>query len=636
MRVEIKGGIMDMKHKKTAQERSIDRTAQVLIEKGLKAGIRTVWERLESQQPQCGFGRLGICCTNCNMGPCRIDPFGDEPQAGVCGATADTIVARNLIRMLATGAAAHSDHGREVVEVLYETAKGKTQGYRITDVDKLKALAKEYGVSEGENAPDLMAEALALKMLKEYGTIKNHLQFAHRAPGKRRRVWEKLGIVPRGVDREIVETMHRVHMGVDQDYINLLSHGLRTALSDGWGGSMLATEASDVLFGTPKPVTSLVNLAVLKEDSVNIILHGHNPVLSEMVVNAAAEESAVKAAQKAGAHGINLAGMCCTGNELLMRRGIPIAGNMLCQELAVMTGAVEAMVIDYQCIFPAIVDVADCYHTSVISTADKAKFPGAVHMAFSPDNAMDTARAIVSRAVENFPKRDRNRVCIPETPAEWTAGFSIEALVDSLGGNVDPLLDAIKAGRIRGAVGIVGCNNPKVRHDFAHVRIMERLIADNILVVGTGCAMIAAGKAGLMTPKAAEKAGQGLKDVCNTLGVPPVLHLGSCVDCSRILVLVAALAKGLDVDISDLPVVGSAPEWYSEKAVSIGSYFVASGVTVHLGLPPRILGSRAVTSLLTQGLEEVIGAAFFVETDPDRAADRMIEIIDQKRKKLGI
>lgn len=627
---------MEKTSREIARERTIDQSCHEIMARGIKEGVETAWERLESQQPQCGYGQLGLCCTNCEMGPCRIDPFGNAPQKGVCGATADTIVARNLIRMLATGAAAHSDHGREVVEVLYHTAKGECPDYGIKDIQKLTALALEYGIAIEGKSEHKIAELLALEILEEFGTVKGELQFFKRLPEKRQTLLKNLGITPRGVDREIVETMHRVHMGVDNEYVNLLTHGLRTALSDGWGGSMMATEASDVLFGTPKPLTSKVNMGVLKDDQVNIILHGHNPVLSDMIVNAAMEEDAIKKAKNLGAMGINLAGMCCTGNELLMRRGVPIAGNMLNQELAIMTGAVEAMVVDYQCVFPAIVDVAACFHTRVISTSDKARFPGAMHMEFAPENAMETARKIVDQAIENYPNRKQDRICIPDKPADWTAGFSVEAILGALGGTPDPLIDAIKSGKIRGAVGIVGCNNPKVKHDFSHVRIMERLIAENVLVVGTGCAMIAAGKAGLMMPQSADRAGSGLKEVCQALGIPPVLHMGSCVDCSRILVLLAALAKSLDVDISDLPVAGSAPEWYSEKAVSIGSYFVASGVTVHLGLPPRILGSKAVTGLLTQGLESVVKASFFVETDPEKAADQMITLIDKKRENLGL
>jgi len=624
------------KSMETAKKRTIDTSCHDIIARGIRDGIETAWERLEKQQPQCGYGQLGVCCTNCEMGPCRIDPFGNDPQKGVCGATADTIVARNLVRMLATGAAAHSDHGREVVEVLYHTAKGDWDSYAIKDFCKLKTLAMEYGIPVDKKSHQETAKALALALLEEFGTIKGNLQFFKRLPEKRQILLQNLGIIPRSVDREIVETMHRVHMGVDNDYINLLTHGLRTALSDGWGGSMMATEASDVLFGTPEPLSSRVNMAVLKENQVNIILHGHNPVLSDMIVNAAMEKDAITKANSLGAAGINLAGMCCTGNELLMRRGIPIAGNMLNQELAIMSGAVEAMVVDYQCIFPAVVNVAACFHTKVISTSEKAKFPGALHMEFSPHNALKIARIIVDKAIENYPNRKKERVCIPENPADWTAGFSVEAILKALGGTPEPLIDAIKSGQIRGVVGIVGCNNPKVKHDFSHVRIMERLMADNVLIVGTGCAMIAAGKAGLMMPASAQQAGNGLRGVCQALGIPPVLHMGSCVDCSRILVLLAALAKSLDVDISDLPVVGSAPEWYSEKAVSIGSYFVASGVTVHLGLPPRILGSSAVTELLTQGLESIVKASFFVETDPERAADQMIALIDKKRAALGL
>ncbi|RKX57278.1 MAG: carbon-monoxide dehydrogenase catalytic subunit [Thermodesulfobacteriota bacterium] len=606
------------------------------MKKALKEGIQTAWDRLELQQPQCGYGELGLCCINCNLGPCRINPFGEEPQKGVCGANADTIVARNLLRMLATGAAAHSDHGREIIEILYETSKGIAKGYQITEIEKLKSLASEYGISIENEDINIIGEKLALKMLEEFGTIKNKLQFIQRVPEKRRKVWKKLGILPRSVDREIVESLHRVHMGVDQDYVNLLLQGLRTALADGWGGSMMATEISDVLFGIPKPLTSSVNLAVLKEDHVNIILHGHNPILSEIIVKVTSEKEMKEKAKNVGAKGINLAGICCTGNEILMRQGVPIAGNMLCQELAIITGVVEAIIVDYQCIFPALVDVANCYHTLVITTSPKAKFPGAIHIEFNPHNAVEIARTIVSKAIDNFSKRNKNKVCIPKNPSNWMVGFSVEAILSALGGSVKPIIDAITSGDIRGVVGIVGCNNTKVRQDYSHVKIMEKLIAENVLVVGTGCAMIAAGKAGLMTPESVEKAGERLKKICKSLRIPPVLHMGSCVDCSRILVLLSTIAKELNTDISALPVVGSAPEWYSEKAVSIGSYFVASGVNVHLGLPPRILGSIAVTKLLTQKLEKIIGATFFVEPDPFKAADKMINIIDKKRKDLGI
>ena len=619
-----------------AEKRCLDKTDQEIVQKAMEDGVETAWDRLRKQQPQCGFGQLGICCNRCVMGPCRIDPFGGEPKRGVCGATNDLITARNLLDDLATGAAAHSDHGREVIQVLLETAEGKSQGYQILDAEKLKTVATEYGIETEGKSKEEMAKALALAMLEEFGTIKNEIQLSKRAPAKTQEMWKKLGIVPRSVDREIVEAMHRVHMGVGADYANILLHALRASLSDGWGGSMMATEGSDILFGTPTPNTALANLGVLKKDEVNIVMHGHNPILSEMVVIAADDPDLKKLAKEKGAKGINLVGMCCTGNELLMRHGIPIAGNELDQELAIATGSVEVMVIDYQCIFPSITDTAKCYHTKVVSTSALSKVPGATHMEFHPENALDTAKEIVKLAIENYPNRNPDRVRIPDKPMKMMAGFSEEAIRGALGGSYKPLIDAIVAGKIRGAVGIVGCNNPKVKQDYGHITLGKELIKRDILVVETGCAAIASGKAGLLVPEAASLAGDGLRSVCEALKIPPILHMGSCVDCSRILVLAANIAKELNVGIEDLPLGGAAPEWYSQKAISIGAYFVASGVFTVLDVPPKIFGSPNVINLLTEGLNGLINAAFAVEPDPVKAADILEEVIEKKRKGLGI
>ena len=622
--------------KKEAEKRALDKTDQEIIEKAMYDGIETAWDRLAKQQPQCGFGQLGVCCNRCAMGPCRIDPFGNGPTRGVCGATADLIVARNLLDDLSVGAAAHSDHGREVLEVLLDTAEGKSQGYEILDEIKLKVVAEEYGIKTKGRKKEEIAKDLALAMLNEFGTIKNKIQLAERAPEKTKKMWNEVGIMPRSVDREIVESMHRIHMGVGADYSNILLHGLRTSLSDGWGGSMMATDGSDILFGTPTPNTAWVNLSVLSKDKVNIVLHGHNPILSEMVVKAAEDPALKNLAKEKGAKGINLVGMCCTGNELLMRHGIPIAGNMLDQELAIATGAVELMLIDYQCIFPSITHTASCYHTKVVATSEKSKVPGAIYMEFKPETALSTAKEIVKMAIENFPNRNPDRVKIPDKPVKMMAGFSEEAIRKALGGSYKPLIDAIASGKIKGIAGVVGCNNPKIKQDYAHVTLGKELIKRNILVAETGCAAIASGKAGLLLPEAADMAGEGLKSVCKALGIPPVLHMGSCVDCSRILVLAANVAKEMGVGIEDLPVVGSAPEWYSQKAVSIGSYFVASGVTTHLGIPPKIFGSPNVVDLLTNKLRDSINATFFVEPDPVKAADKLEAEIMRKRKALGI
>ncbi|HLF41092.1 MAG TPA: anaerobic carbon-monoxide dehydrogenase catalytic subunit, partial [Acidimicrobiia bacterium] len=594
--------VADGKGRRRPAELSIHADARRMIDVAREEGIETVWDRLAAQEPQCGYCVLGLSCRNCAMGPCRIDPFGEGPQRGVCGADADVIVARNLGRSIVGGASAHSDHGRDILEVFRATARGETTGYRIADEAKLARLAADLGIpADGRPVADVAVD-VADALFDDYGSRKEQVSLAARAPEARRQRWADLGITPRGIDRENVEMMHRTHMGVDNDHVNILLHGLRTSLSDGWGGSMIATELSDVLFGTPTPVTSEVNLGVLRGECVNIAMHGHNPLLSDVIVSAAADPELVALARSHGAAGINVVGLCCTGNELMMRRGVPIAGNHLMQELVLMTGALEAMVVDYQCIMPSVTDVARCYHTQIISTSDKAKFTGATHISFDPARGEEIARHIVRLAVDAYPNRNPDRVRIPVEPVRMMAGFSVEAILGALGGTPGPLVDAIASGAIRGAVGVVGCNNPKIPQDYGHVELTRRLIESDILVVVTGCAAVANGKAGQMLPESAALAGPGLRPVCEALGIPPVLHMGSCVDNSRILVLAAALANHLGVDIDALPLAGAAPEWYSEKAVSIGAYVVASGITTLLGVQPPIFGSPHVVDLLTRGL----------------------------------
>jgi len=538
------------------------------------------------------------------------------------------MVARNLLRSIAAGAAAHSDHGRGVAHTFKLMSEGKAPSYQVKDKAKLERLMKEYNVES--------QIALAEAIMVEFGKQEGPIQFTRRAPAKRVELWKKLGIDPRGIDREIVEIMHRTHIGVDNDYVNLILQGLRASLADGWGGSMIATELQDVMFGTPTPTFSEANLGVLEPDQVNIIIHGHEPLLSEMIVAATSDPELVELAKKEGATGINVAGICCTGNEVLMRHGVPVAGNFLQQELAVATGAVEAMVVDIQCIMPALGALAGCYHTKFISTSPKARFPGAMHMEFHEETAIETAKTIVKAAVLNYQNRNPVKVHIPDIKTKCMVGFSVEAIVNALGGTLDPLLGAIKTGAIRGIGAVVGCNNPKVQHDSGHVNLVKDLIKNNVLVVTTGCNALACAKAGLLTPEAADLAGEGLKGVCKALGIPPVLHMGSCVDISRILVAAAAIANALGVDISDLPAAGAAPEWMSEKAVSIGAYVVSSGVFTVLGTVPPVLGSPAVATLLTSGARDVVGACFAVEPDPFKAAKLMIDHIDGQRKKLGL
>jgi carbon-monoxide dehydrogenase catalytic subunit len=549
--------------------------------------------------------------------------------------------------MIAAGAAAHSDHGRDVAEILIAAARGEAPGYEIKDEKKLMSVAALYGVSVKDRKVNEIAEDVGKAALAEFGQQEGEVKFTSRAPERRLALWRRHGIVPRGVDREIVEIMHRTHIGVDQDYRNILMHGCRAAIGDGWGGSMIATELQDILFGTPgslykQPSIGAMGLGALKKDEVNVIVHGHEPILSETIVTVAQDPEMIEMAKKAGAKGINLSGICCTANEVLLRQGISIAGDFLMQELAIATGAVETMVVDVQCIFSSLPEVASHYHTKVVTTSPKGKMVGATHVEFDEHDALNSAKEIMKMAIENF--SNRGEVNIPEQcETNAIAGFTHEYINYMLGGSFRasywPLNDNIINGRIRGIAGVVGCNNPKVVHDEVHVNLVKELIANDVLVVQTGCSAIACGKDNLMVPEAAmEYAGPGLREVCEAVGIPPVLHSGSCVDNSRILIAASEMVRvgGLGEDISDLPVAGAAPEWMSEKAISIGHYFVSSGVYTVFGVGMPILGSENVTNFLFNELEDIVGGKWDMEPDPSKMAAKIVDHINQKRKALGI
>jgi len=615
-----------------------------MLEIASEKGIETVFDRAADMRP-CPVGADGICCKNCAMGPCRVispKKKGDPIKVGLCGATQETIAARNFARMVAGGAAAHSDHGRGVAEVFLLAARGEIPGYGIKDEQKLIQLALDFGLDVENLSIQEMAVQVGERCVAQFGQQEGEIVFLKRAPLKRQELWRRLDLAPRGIDREIVEVMHRTHTGVDQDYKHLTAQAGRCAISDGWGGSLIATELQDIMFGTPVPVAGSINLGVLKADEVNVIVHGHEPLLSEMVVVASQDPELLDLAKQNGASGINVAGMCCTANEILMRHGLPIAGNFLQQELAITTGAVDAMVVDVQCIMQAIQKTSESFHTEIITTSPKAMIEGATHIEFDEHDAISTAKKIVRTAVENFTRRDKKAVNIPDVRSDMVAGFSHETINYLLGGtfrsSYRPLNDNIIGGRIRGIAGVVGCNNARTADDEPHLILVRELIKNDVIVLTTGCVAMACGKAGLLSPKAAQFCGAGLAEICETVGIPPVLHLGSCVDNSRILMAATAVVKegGLGDDISDLPAAGAAPGWMSEKAVSIGHYFVASGVYTLFGITFPTMGCPVYTDYLFNGLEETWGGKWGFEPDPLKMAAKMIEHIDKKRAALGI
>jgi carbon-monoxide dehydrogenase catalytic subunit len=625
----------------TTQMRSADPAAQAMLDRqcGDEGACETAYDRHDSQGKRCPFGEQGTCCRICEMGPCRISK---KNPRGVCGADAATVASRHLIRQVAAGVAAHSDHGHDVVKTLLMTARGESQGYEIKGERRLHDIAKEWGIETADRTKEAIAEELALAALAQFNNQEGEIHYpAARAPEATVKEWRRHDLIPVGVEHEIVETLHRTHEGVDADYKNILMHGLRTSMGDGWAGAMLATDLGDILFGTPEPVRSEVNLGVLKADEVNIVVHGHEPTLSEMVVAASRDPELIALAKSKGAKGILVGGICCTANEMLMRQGAPVVGNFLHQELAIATGAVDVMLVDVQCIIPAVIEHAGRFHTKVITTSKKARIRGAEHVQFEEAHALDIAKEIVKRAIENFP--NRGPVDIPPHKNDLVAGFTVANTFTHLGGryraSFRPLNDGIISGRLRGVAAVIGCNTVKKTQDDSHLKMVKELLKHDVLVIMTGCAATACAKAGLLQPEAAKTyAGKGLQEICEAVGIPPVLHFGSCVDNSRILVALCEMVKegGLGEKLSDLPIAGAAPEAMCEKAIAIGFYCVASGAYVNYAPAMRILGSEDVTRFLTEDVEAITGGKFNFEEDPVVAARLMMAHMDTKRAALKL
>jgi len=616
-----------------------DATAQML-RKARRDGVETAFDRAANMKA-CPIGSESACCKHCCMGPCRMNPRDPYAKVGVCGATIDTIMARNFSRMVAAGTAAHTDHGMGMLDLFRDVINGKVKDYSIKNPLKLVEVAKSIDIeTEGREIQEIAMD-LYHELERTYTQVDGEIPFAKRVPAKTLETWRKEGIVPRGAMREIMEMMHRSAMGVDQHYENITKQCSRTALADGWGGSMVTTEISDILFGTPSPVAVEVNMGVLKEDQVNIIIHGHEPNLFESIVESVNEPTLVQAAKDAGAKGINLVGMCCSGLEMFVRHGVPHAGNFMSTEAVLVTGAVDAMGVDVQCIKQGLVKVADCYGTPLITTNPRAHIEGALHIEFHEHDPKSCTDEIVIQAIGRFKNRNLP-IEIPQIVNTGVHGFSHEYINYMLGGtfraSYTPLNDNIINGRIRGVAGVVGCTNPRIKQDWVHVELVKELIKNDVLVVQTGCSQIALAKAGLTTPEAAHLAGPGLKEVCETVGMPPVLGCGACVDNSRILIACAEMVKtgGLGDSIADLPVAGCAPEFMSEKAIAIGQYFVASGVYTVFGVTfPIVEGTKFHKHLFEELETRGMGKWGFAQ-DPHEIARLMIGHIDKKRKALGI
>ncbi len=628
---------------RSPEERSIDPASQQMLIRADELKLETAFHRADNMAA-CPIGADGMCCKLCGMGPCRLTKDG---STGICGATIDTIQARNFVRHVAAGAAAHSDHGRDMAFTLKAVANGETEGYVLRDIAKLRTVATKYDIAVEGRSPEEIANELADLCIAQFGQQRGTIVPIKRAPAKRQKLWEEQDLIPRGLDREVVEALHRTHIGDDQEVGHLLHHAVRTSLTDGWGGSLIATDISDILFGTPAPILGEANLGVLKDDMVNVVVHGHEPTLSEMIVAASQDPDIVAYAEAAGAKGVNLSGICCTANEVLMRQGVPAAGNFLQQELAILTGAVEAMVVDVQCIMQALVGLAENFHTKVITTSPKVKIKGATHIEFNEHKALTIAKNILREAIDNY--KNRGEIEIPNIRESLVPGFSHEYINYMLGGSYRssfrPLNDAVMSGRIRGIAAIVGCNNPRSPQDYLHTHVTKALLKQDVLVVETGCGAIASAKLGLLLGEAGlDQVGPGLREICETIGIPPVLHMGSCVDNTRILTVLTQIVEegGLGDDIDQVPAVGLAPEWMSEKALTIATYCVASGAYVIFGGSSPFSGMEKVSDsdlmlkYMSEDWEELYGGKLEFIGDPDEMIKKTLEHIDKKRAALKL
>lgn len=627
----------------------MDNATSEMIQHAHVLGIETIFDRNgnystgECKKAKCNFGSRGICCKQCMLGPCRIS---GRTLKGTCGASADTIVARNLLMMIGRGTAAHSSHALHTSLALLKTLQNKTS-YQIKEPLKLESIARRINCNEHNiEATGIAAAKLAISDI--VGDEK-YMRFARSYyPDDIFGNLSNLGVMPASLGRELLETGHETSMGTMADPTALVLHAARLGVAD-ISSLIISAEFQDVLFGTPKLFSSSIGFNVLEKDKVNVVIHGHVPLLSEKIIEFSEDALLLEKARSLGANGINVVGCCCTGNDALMRHGIPIAGSNIHQELIITTGLVEAIVVDVQCIYPNIENVVRHFHTKIISTMKEARFQSAEHIPFEEENADEAAKRIINSAIENFPKRGHKIFLPKEKSHDLMAGFSVENVLDVLTkinpqDPFKPLIDRIKSGDIYGIVLMAGCISPGMT-ESSQVIIAKELLKQNVLVFSTGCSAQACARGGLLTPEATmEYAGDKLKGVLKTLGdisglgkpLPPVWHFGSCVDNSRVIILAMALAQNMGMALKDLPIAASASDWVAEKAAAIGIGAVALGITVHLGRAPQILGGPEVVRLLTQRSEELFGAKFIVEEDPIKASQLLLLHIGKAREKLGL
>lgn len=630
-------------YKKTfpSKQDVIDQTPDPAVREMLlrmeQLGIDTAFDRFDSQKPQCNFGLAGICCKICNMGPCRITA---KSPKGVCGADADLVVARNLLRSAAAGVAQHGMHAREVILALKWAAIGKLD-IPLMGEQKIISTAESFGISTenrtvkeiASDLADVLLEDLSRTVPDDYQTIKAC------APPERQKVWKELDILPISAYHEVFEAYHKSGCAIDGDWKSIMQQFLRCGLSFTFSGVVGASIATDCLFGVGDRVTSKVNIGALKKGYVNIAVHGHLPLLVSQIVKVGQEEKFIEFAKSKGAKGILFYGICCSGLAAMYRYGgvIPLS-NAVSAELVLGTGALDLWVADVQDVFPSIMEVAKCFQTVVVTTSESARLPGAEryeydHHHSNIEQTRELAEKIVLRAIESFEARKGIPVYIPPYEVEAEVGFSVE-YVHKRFGSMQPLADALKSGKILGIVNMVGCNNPKVLYEKAIVDVADVLLKNNVLILSNGCASFPLMKLGYCNTSALDKTGESLREFLSP-DLPPVWHVGECIDNTRSSGIFAGIANALNKNIHEMPFAFSSPEWGNEKGIDAALGFRLMGVDSYHCVEAQIYGSKNVIEFLKEGTKEILGSAMHVDTDPVALAEKIVADMKEQRKKLG-
>lgn len=600
-------------------------------------GIDTAFDRFDKQKPQCSFGLSGGCCKICNMGPCKITP---KSPRGVCGADADLIASRNLLRAAAAGVAQHGMHAREVILSLKRAAQGELD-LPILGKNKIIAVAQKFGIPVKHRSLknitidlcNILLEDMSRTDPSEYKTIRAM------APPERQEVWEKLDILPISAYHEVFEAYHRTGCATDGDWKSIMQQFLRCGLAFTFTGVVAANIATDGLFGVGDRVTSKSNVGALKKDYVNIAVHGHLPTLVSEIVKVGMSEEYQEKAKAIGAKGIRFYGICCSGLAPMYRyAGVIPLSNAVTAELVIGTGALDLWIADVQDVYPAIMDVAHCFKTTVITTSDSARLPGAEYIGYDHtysnfNETRQIAEKIVNRGIESFERRRGVPVFIPPYEVEAEVGFSLE-YIGKRWGSISPLAQAIKEGKILGIVNMVGCNNPKVLYERAIVDIADILIENNVLILTNGCASYPLMKLGYCKKDAGIRAGASLAEFLGD-DLPPVWHVGECIDNTRSSTICASIAAELGQNLYELPFAFSSPEWANEKAIDAMLGFRLMGINSYHCVEAPIYASANLTYFLKEGSRETLGSVMVVDTDPKELARKIVSDMKEKRKALA-